>query len=75
MHDAQGVPVPWTGTTRFEFVLPSEGATLQVSSLSYNSDSNLLAVHIVYSNGTEQIMIYTRSNWKWYCKQVIVLED
>ena len=24
MYDAQGVPVPWTGTMRFEFVLPEE---------------------------------------------------
>ena len=24
MYDAQGVPVPWTGTTRFELVLPPD---------------------------------------------------
>ena len=24
MYDAQGIPMPWTGTTRFELVLPSD---------------------------------------------------
>lgn len=35
-------------------------------------ESSLLAVHLTVA-GIEQVMIFTRSNWKWFCKQVLVL--
>lgn len=46
---------------------------MQVVAIKYNQDSNLLALHTVFSSGSEEIVIYTRSNWKWFSKQVIVL--
>ena len=39
----------------------------RVHGLSYNMDSSLLAVHCTL-DGMEQVQVYTRSNWKWYCK-------
>ena len=39
-------------------------------SLRFNPESILLAVHCVI-DGDEQVLIYTRSNWEWYCKQAI----
>ena len=59
----------------------SAGRQVTISQLSYNSDSSLLAV-LVRGAGNESdsaasssegdlILIFTRSNWKWYCKHAL----
>jgi len=46
---------------------------MMIKNLEFSLDSSLLGVHC--ENGErEQIMVFVRSNWKWYCKQVIILE-
>ena len=58
-----------------------------VYGLKYNIESSLLAVHLKLDpgaqinnkgfehwkdkDGIEVVMIFTRSNWKWFCKQTI----
>jgi elongator complex protein 1 len=54
------------GLRHGEFVL-TDDQDAQVKHLSFNLDSTLLAVHCVI-NSTEQVLLFTRSNWKWYCK-------
>lgn len=41
--------------------------------LTFNLESALLAIHLLI-DGQEQVLIYTRSNWKWYCKQQILID-
>ena len=57
------------GLRHGEFALPKakDDAQTQVKALSYNLESVLLAIHCVI-DGQEQVLVYTRSNWKWYCK-------
>jgi len=60
------------GLRHGQFSLPGAGAEPRttVKSLRFNPESVLLAVHCLI-DGNEQVLIYTRSNWEWYCKQVI----
>ena len=52
-----------------EFDLPKakDNAETRVISLSFNLESTVLAIHCEI-DGQEQVLLYTRSNWKWYCK-------
>jgi hypothetical protein len=56
-------------------VLPKavDDASTRVFGMAYNLDSSLLAVHIMI-DAREQVMIFTRSNWKWYCKQAMAVK-
>jgi elongator complex protein 1 len=64
------------GLRHGEFVMPKaeKDEETRVLGLSYNIDSSLLAVHCVL-DGQEQLQIYTRSNWKWYCKQIVFIQE
>jgi elongator complex protein 1 len=64
------------GLRHGEFVMPKaeKDEETRVQGLSYNIDSSLLAVHCVL-DGQEQLLIYTRSNWKWYCKQIVFIQE
>ena len=63
------------GLRHGEFVLPKaqDDSKTDVRNLSYNLESVLLAVHCVIDD-QEQVLLYTRSNWKWYCKQQILID-
>ena len=65
------------GLRHGEFVLPhqeSDGKSIDVVDLKYNSDSSVLAI-LIETNGARKILLYTRSNWKWYWKQVVDLKN
>ena len=48
---------------------------LIVKNLEFSLDSTLLAIHCVDPvNGGECLMVFIRSNWKWFSKQTIPLE-
>ncbi len=58
------------GLRHGEFDLPFEpgqGHMVEVVDLKYNSDSSVLAIHLKVES-TCSLMLYTRSNWKWYWK-------
>jgi len=63
------------GLRHGEFVMPKadKDDETRVHGLSYNIDSSLLAVHCTL-DGQEQLQIYSRSNWKWYCKQIVYIQ-
>lgn len=69
------------GLRHGEFVLPAPAPAacpLSVKGITYNADSTLLAVLTESSattNAEHQILVYGRSNWKWYSKQVVVLGE
>ena len=66
------------GLRHGEFVLPAPAPSvcLSVKGITYNADSTLLAVLTENpTNSEHQILVYTRSNWKWYSKQVVVIGE
>lgn len=62
------------GLRHGEFQLPdSEG--LVVKYIEFSLDSSLLALHCINpETKQEKVLIFIRSNWKWFCKQVIDLD-
>ena len=65
------------GLRHGEFTLPhieGEGKLIDVVDLKYNSDSSILAL-LIEKEGKRQILLYTRSNWRWYWKQVVDLKS
>ena len=54
------------GLRHGEFVLPYKPQdAAKVIGLEFNAETTMLAIHIQV-NGKESILIYTRSNWKWF---------
>lgn len=64
------------GLRHGEFTLPkaAKEEETQVHGIAFNLDSTLLAVHLTLDE-SEQVMIYQRSNWKWYCKQIVSVKN
>ena len=63
------------GLRHGEFQLPDKQG-LMVKALEFSLDTTFLALHCVNpETKNEKIMIFVRSNWKWYCKKVIDLES
>ena len=58
------------GLRHGEFDLPTaqDNTQTSVQTLSFNMESTILAVHCTI-DGLSQVLLYTRSNWHWYCKQ------
>jgi elongator complex protein 1 len=61
------------GLRHGEFQMPDK-IGLSVKSLDFSLDSTLLAIHCVGPDAKEMILIFYRSNWKWFSKQVILLD-
>jgi elongator complex protein 1 len=63
------------GLRHGEFVIPGDRQII-VKSLEYSLDTTLLALHCVDVNTSEEtIMVLIRSNWKWFCKQIVNLSQ
>jgi len=62
------------GLRHGEFDLPKaqDSASTEVFQMRFNLESTVLAVHCSI-DGQAQILLYTRSNWKWYCKQQVLI--
>jgi len=63
------------GLRHGEFDLPkaNDVAKTDVLSLSFNLESTVLAIHCTIDD-QEQVLLYTRSNWKWFCKQQVLIK-
>lgn len=42
--------------------------------LSFNLESTVLAIHCSIDD-QEQVLFFTRSNWKWFCKQQVLIDS
>ena len=62
------------GLRHGEFDLPKavDNSLTKVIALNFNLESSVLAIHCSI-DGQEQVLLYTRSNWKWYCKQQVLV--
>ena len=63
------------GLRHGEFTLPYS-QNFVVKNLDFSLDSTLLAVHCVSPSdiSEERVLIFYRSNWKWFCKQILRLD-
>jgi elongator complex protein 1 len=64
------------GLRHGEFTLP-DTQNLVTKNLDFSLDSALLAVHCVSPadpSAKELVLIFYRSNWKWFCKQILRLD-
>ena len=60
------------GLRHGEFPLPASYG--DIHSLDFSLDSTLLAAYCISSDSKQEqhsVLIFYRSNWKWFCKQVI----
>ena len=61
------------GLRHGDFPLPDNQGLL-VKNLDFSLDSSLLALHCT-AQDQEKVLIFVRSNWKWYCKQIVHLDS
>ncbi|KAL4476509.1 hypothetical protein ABPG74_010242 [Tetrahymena malaccensis] len=70
------------GLRHLEFNLPNlkdslntDSNSIEVINLQYNKESEILAVHVREGESQESILLYHRSNYRWYLKKVVQCLD